>query len=63
MASEVQKLKSNWFPMSNFCVAATMCRDFNSQLILHMLDVDKSDVLVMCDKMEYSNHKIEKRCK
>ena len=52
MASEVQKLKSNWFPMSSFCVADTMCRDFDSQLILHMLDVDKSDVLVMCDKME-----------
>ena len=52
MASEVQKLKSNWFPMSNFCVADTMCRDFDSQLIYHMLDVDKSDVLVMCDKME-----------
>ena len=38
--------------MTNFCVADAMCRDFDSQLILHMLDVDKSDVLVMCDKME-----------
>ena len=33
MASEVQKLKSNWFPMSNFCVADTKCRDFDSQSI------------------------------
>ena len=49
--------------MSNFCVADTMCRDFDSQLILHMLDVDKSDVLVMCDKMESSNREIEKHCK